>query len=162
MKTKLMLVLAALMISVSAFAQTVGGYPARKVAEFHDGRNCAYYLVQTDDVDSGNFILKKVSLKTKKSSTVKNPYDIDGENIVKDAKLVGNNLYVINTSYRQGDNLACLDTRTGKWTNPVPSCADCEFRGNNQLRVTYSKLFKEGKYTSDRRYSFSEKTLTLK
>lgn len=29
MKTKLMLVLAALMISVSAFAQTVGGYPAR-------------------------------------------------------------------------------------------------------------------------------------
>lgn len=158
MKQKFLLLITLVMCAVAAFAQ---GYPTKKVAEFKDGRACRYFLVRNADFDGTGiedvWILQKVSLNGSSVRTISNPYDIEGMDAVKDAKLIGDNLYVINTSYRAGDNLACLNTRTGKWTNPIPHCSQCKFLTGNKLWVSYSHPRKDG-----RGYTFTEKTIILK
>lgn len=94
-----------------------------------------------------------------------NPYSIEGpdyDDAIAATKLIGDNFYVINTSYRQGDNLACFNTRTGEWSNPIPHCAQCEFVGSNKLHVIYSELIYEGECAAENEYRFTEKTITLK
>lgn len=147
---------------------TFGGVPAKKVAQFNDNRACTYYLVKNPDFEDTSYeyawVLIKVSNRGSSVMPVCNPYDIDGleYGAIKDAKLIGDNLYVINTSYREGDNLACLNTRTGKWSNPIQQCAQCKFIGNNKIWVKSAQLISSGESRADNRYRFSEKTMVLR
>lgn len=163
--------LSLLLFAVSVSAQritTLGGMPAKLIAEFNDNRACRYYLVQDPDLcDTGledTWVLVKTPLRATSMKPIVNPYDIDGSEYgtIRDAKLVGDNLYVINTSYRMGDNLACLNTRTGRWSNPVPQCAQCQFVGENKAFVTYSQQTRSGASHADDRYKFTEKTVILR
>lgn len=164
MKLKLFLLASILLVAFSVLGQgttKLGGLPAKKIAEFNDGRACSYYLVYNPDLygtsEEGLWMLVKVTGKQKIRKTISNPYDIEGMDMVKDAKLIGSSIYVINTSYRQGDNVACLNTKTGKWTNPVKSCAQCKFLAGNKMLVKYAHPRADGKG-----YTFTEKTIILK
>ncbi|MDE5749998.1 MAG: hypothetical protein K2H87_04430 [Duncaniella sp.] len=123
------------------------------MAEFYDWRDYKYYLVNDpDQYETPNadlWVLQKV-LPNGNRITVLNPYCIEGT--IKDATLIGDNLYVINTTYRSGDNLACLNTRTGKWSNPIPECSQCSFVCWNTVWVEYAELIYEGECTADNRY----------
>ena len=142
MKRKFLLLVAMILVVVSAFGQAtvkLGGRPAKKLAKFTDNRACSYYLVRSSELD-GTFLAglwQLVKVKGGKQLDMPNPYDVDGIECIKDAKLVGSNLYVINTSYRLGDNVACLNTLTGRWSNPIPACAQCSFIAGNKLKVKY-------------------------
>lgn len=76
--------------------------------------------------------------------------------------MVGDNLYVVNTSYRCGQSVACLNTRTGKWSCVVRACASADFISNNRLKVSYAKLVYEGECLADNRYEYTDKVITLK
>jgi len=76
--------------------------------------------------------------------------------------MIGNNLYVINTSYRCGNSVACLNTLTGKWSCVVRACASAEFASNNRLKVSYAKIVYEGECLADNQYKYTDKVITLK
>lgn len=159
MKQKVFLFATMLLVAFAAMAQR---YPTRKVAEFTDARSCRYQLVQNpayNDTGLENiWVLQKVPLKGSQVKIILNPFDIEGSEYgaIKDAKRIGDKIYVINTSYRQGDNVACLNTRTGKWTNPVKQCSECMFLDGNKLLVRTPNGFSDG-YG----YTFTEKVITL-
>lgn len=106
------------------------------------------------------------NLETGSTNLVLVPYKVEGEEDngeqVADAKMVGNNLYVINTSYRCGSSVACLNTLTNNWSCTVRACADAKFVGSNKLKVTYSKLVYEGECLADNQYEYTDKVITLK
>ncbi len=167
MKLRNWLVAVMMAVELTGLAQaatTLDGHKAIKVAQFTDDRACAYYLVNDPDeylTPLGDlWILVKVTNNGRTQRIIVNPYDIEGS--IKDAKLIGDNLYVINTSYRRGSNLACLDTTTGQWTNPIPDCNQCKFVGNNKIWVEYSHLVKEGECLLANEYRYTEATYTLK
>lgn len=167
MKHWICLAVAVMMAAVAAMAQsvtTLDGHRAIKIVQFRDYRDCAYYLVNDPDeylTPLGDlYILMKVTNGGRTKRIIVNPYDIEGA--IKDAKLIGDNLYVINTSYRCGSNLACLDTTTGKWTNPIPDCNQCKFVGDNKIWVEYATLIKEGECLLANEYLYTDATYVLK
>ena len=76
--------------------------------------------------------------------------------------MVGNNLNVVNTSYRCGQSVACLNTRTGKWSCMVTACASADFISNNRIKVSNAKLVYEGECLADNQYEYTDKVITLK
>ncbi|MDE5999135.1 MAG: hypothetical protein K2H04_03560 [Bacteroidaceae bacterium] len=125
-------------------------------------RHCIYVLSSNKDGETLKF-LHCFNLETNDVNTIHVPYQIEENNEqIADAKLIGDNLYVINTSYRLGNSVACLNTLTGKWSCFIPACADCNFVGNNQLKVTYSELVYEGECLADNVYDYETKFITLK
>ena len=129
-----------------------------------DDRHCVYTLTE---VELGWGRVSNVychDLETGSTNLVNVPYKVEGEGEeqVADAKLIGNNLYVINTSYRCGNSVACLNTRTGKWSCVVRACASAEFTSNNRLKVSYAKLVYEGECLADNQYEYTDKVITLK
>lgn len=130
-----------------------------------DERHCVYTLteVETDDGMFNNLYCH--NLETGSTNLVKVPYKIDGEEYgerVADAKLVGDNLYVVNTSYRCGDCVVCLNTVTGDWSCIVKTCALAKFIGGCRMKVTYSKLVYEGECLAENQYELTDKVITLK
>ena len=128
-----------------------------------DERHCVYTLVE---VEAGWGRVKNLfyhDLNTDQTSLVNVPYKVEeGEEQIADAKLVGNNLYVINTSYRCGDSVACLNTLTGNWSCIVSECGEAKFTASNKLEYTISTLIHEGESNLDNVYSYETKSLTLK
>lgn len=128
-----------------------------------DERHCVYTLVE---VEAGWGRVKNLfyhDLNTDQTSLVIVPYKVEeGEEQIADAKLVGNNLYVINTSYRCGDSVACLNTLTGNWSCIVSECGEAKFTGSNKLEYTISTLIHEGETNLDNVYGYETKSLTLK
>ncbi len=131
-----------------------------------DERHCVYTLTEVE-VGWGRInSLYCHNLETGSTNLVLVPYKVEGEEDngeqVADAKMVGNNLYVINTSYRCGGSVACLNTLTNNWSCNVRACADAKFVGSNKLKVTYSKLVYEGECLADNQYEYTDKIITLK
>lgn len=128
-----------------------------------DERHCVFTLVE---VEAGWGRVKNLfyhDLNTDQTSLVNVPYKVEeGEEQIADAKLVGNNLYVINTSYRCGDSVACLNTLTGNWSCIVSECGEAKFTASNKLEYTISTLIHEGESNLDNVYSYETKSLTLK
>lgn len=131
-----------------------------------DDRHCVYTLTE---VEAGWGRVNSMychNLETGSTNIVNVPYKVEGEEDngeqVADAKMIGNNLYVINTSYRCGSSVACLNTLTNNWSCAVKACADAKFVGSNKLKVTYSKLVYEGECLADNQYEYKDKVITLK
>lgn len=131
-----------------------------------DDRHCVYTLTE---VEAGWGRVNSMychNLETGSTNIVNVPYKVEGEEDngeqVADAKMIGNNLYVINTSYRCGSSVACLNTLTNNWSCAVRACADAKFVGSNKLKVTYSKLVYEGECLADNQYEYKDKVITLK
>lgn len=131
-----------------------------------DDRHCVYTLTE---VEAGRGRVNSLychNLETGSTNLVLVPYKVEGEEDngeqVADAKMIGNNLYVINTSYRCGSSVACLNTLTNNWSCAVRACADAKFVGSNKLKVTYSKLVYEGECLADNQYEYKDKVITLK
>lgn len=138
---------------------------ARVVASLtDDDRHCVYTLTEVELGWGRVSNLYCHDLETGSTNLVNVPYKVEGEGEgqVADAKLIGNNLYVINTSYRCGNSVACLNTRTGKWSCVVRACASAEFTSNNRLKVSYAKLVYEGECLADNQYEYTDKVITLK
>ena len=129
-----------------------------------DDRHCVYTLTEVELGWGRASNLYCHDLETGSTNLVNVPYKVEGEGEeqVADAKLIGNNLYVINTSYRCGNSVACLNTRTGKWSCVVRACASAEFTSNNRLKVSYAKLVYEGECLADNQYENKKKIITLK
>lgn len=131
-----------------------------------DDRHCVYTLTEVEAGWGRINSLYCHNLETGSTNIVNVPYKVEGEEDngeqVADAKMVGNNLYVINTSYRCGSSVACLNTLTNNWSCAVRACADAKFVGSNKLKVTYSKLVYEGECLADNQYEYKDKVITLK
>ena len=129
-----------------------------------DDRHCVYTLTEVELGWGRASNLYCHDLETGSTNLVNVPYKVEGEGEeqVADAKLIGYNLYVINTSYRCGNSVACLNTRTGKWSCVVRACASAEFTSNNRLKVSYAKLVYEGECLADNQYEYTDKVITLK
>ena len=129
-----------------------------------DDRHCVYTLTEVELGWGRVSNLYCHDLETGSTNLVNVPYKVEGEGEeqVADAKLIGNNLYVINTSYRCGSSVACLNTLTSDWSCTVRACADANFVGSNKLKVTYSKLVYEGECLADNQYEYKDKVITLK
>ena len=129
-----------------------------------DDRHCVYTLTEVELGWGRVSNLYCHDLETGSTNLVNVPYKVEGEGEeqVADAKLIGNNLYVINTSYRCGNSVACLNTRTGKWSCVVRACASAEFTSNKRLKVRYAKLVYEGECLADNQYEYTDKVITLK
>lgn len=146
----------------------IGGLDAdtRVVASLTDDeRHCVYTLTEVETFDGRFNNLYSHNLETGSTNLVKVPYKIDGEENgerVGDAKLVGDNLYVVNTSYRCGDCVVCLNTFTGDWSCIVKTCASAKFIGGKRMKVTYSKLVYEGECMAENQYELTDKVITLK
>lgn len=131
-----------------------------------DDRHCVYTLTEVEAGWGRINSLYCHNLETGSTYLVLVPYKVEGEEDngeqVADAKIIGNNLYVINTSYRCGSSVACLNTLTSDWSCTVRACADANFVGSNKLKVTYSKLVYEGECLADNQYEYRDKVITLK
>lgn len=129
-----------------------------------DDRHCVYTLTEVELGWGRVSNLYCHDLETGSTNLVNVPYKVEGEGEeqVADAKLIGNNLYVINTSYRCGNSVACLNTRTGKWSCVVRACVSADFISNNRLKVSYAKLVYEGECLADNQYEYTDKVITLK
>lgn len=131
-----------------------------------DDRHCVYTLTEVEAGWGRVNSLYCHNLETGSTNIVNVPYKVEGEEDngeqVADAKMIGNNLYVINTSYRCGSSVACLNTLTNNWSCAVRACADAKFVGSNKLKVTYSKLVYEGECLADNQYEYRDKVITLK
>ena len=131
-----------------------------------DDRHCVYTLTEVEAGWGRVNSLYCHNLETASTNLVLVPYKVEGEEDngeqVADAKMIGNNLYVINTSYRCGSSVACLNTLTNNWSCAVRACADAKFVGSNKLKVTYSKLVYEGECLADNQYEYTDKVITLK
>lgn len=131
-----------------------------------DDRHCVYTLTEVEAGWGRVNSLYCHNLETGSTNLVLVPYKVEGEEDngeqVADAKIIGNNLYVINTSYRCGSSVACLNTLTSDWSCTVRACADANFVGSNKLKVTYSKLVYEGECLADNQYEYKDKVITLK
>ena len=131
-----------------------------------DERHCVYTLIEVEAGWGRVNSLYCHNLETGSTNLVLVPYKVEGEEDngeqVADAKMIGNNLYVINTSYRCGSSVACLNTLTNNWSCAVRACADAKFVGSNKLKVTYSKLVYEGECLADNQYEYKDKVITLK
>lgn len=130
-----------------------------------DERHCVYTLTEVELGWGRVSNLYRHDLETGSTNLVAVPYKVEGEEgeeQVADAKMIGNNLYVINTSYRCGSSVACLNTLTNNWSCAVRACADAKFVGSNKLKVTYSKLVYEGECLADNQYEYTDKVITLK
>lgn len=131
-----------------------------------DERHCVYTLTEVEAGWGRINSLYCHNLETSSTNLVLVPYKVEGEEDngeqVADAKMVGNNLYVINTSYRCGSSVACLNTLTSDWSCTIRACADAKFIGSNKLKVTYSKLVYEGECLADNQYEYRDKVITLK
>ena len=131
-----------------------------------DERHCVYTLTEVEAGWGRVNSLYCHNLETGSTNLVLVPYKVEGEEDngeqVADAKMIGNNLYVINTSYRCGSSVACLNTLTNNWSCAVRACADAKFVGSNKLKVTYSKLVYEGECLADNQYEYTDKVITLK
>lgn len=131
-----------------------------------DERHCVYTLTEVEAGWGRINSLYCHNLETGSTNLVLVPYKVEGEEDngeqVADAKMVGNNLYVINTSYRCGSSVACLNTLTNNWSCTVRACADAKFVGSSKLKVTYSKLVYEGECLADNQYEYTDKVITLK
>mgnify|MGYP006976108492 CR=1 FL=1 len=131
-----------------------------------DDRHCVYTLTEVEAGWGRVSSLYCHNLETGSTNIVNVPYKVEGEEDnseqVADAKMIGNNLYVINTSYRCGSSVACLNTLTNNWSCAVRACADAKFVGSNKLKVTYSKLVYEGECLADNQYEYKDKVITLK
>lgn len=131
-----------------------------------DERHCVYTLTEVEAGWGRINSLYCHNLETGSTNLVLVPYKVEGEEDsgeqVADAKMVGDNLYVINTSYRCGSSVACLNTLTNNWSCTVRACADAKFVGSNKLKVTYSKLVYEGECLADNQYEYTDKVITLK
>ena len=131
-----------------------------------DDRHCVYTLTEVEAGWGRVNSLYCHNLETGSTNLVLVPYKVEGEEDngeqVADAKIIGNNLYVINTSYRCGSSVACLNTLTSDWSCTVRACADANFVGSNKLKVTYSKLVYEGECLADNQYEYTDKVITLK
>ena len=131
-----------------------------------DDRHCVYTLTEVEAGWGRVNSLYCHNLETGSTNIVNVPYKVEGEEDngeqVADAKMIGNNLYVINTSYRCGSSVACLNTLTNNWSCAVIACADAKFVGSNKLKVTYSKLVYEGECLADNQYEYKDKVITLK
>lgn len=79
-----------------------------------DERHCVYTLTEVEAGWGRINSLYCHNLETGSTNLVLVPYKVEGEEDngeqVADAKMVGNNLYVINTSYRCGSSVACLNS----------------------------------------------------
>lgn len=131
-----------------------------------DDRHCVYTLTEVEAGWGRVNSLYCHNLETGSTNIVNVPYKVEGEEEsdeqVADAKMVGDNLYVINTSYRCGSSVACLNTRTGKWSCVVRACASADFISNNRVKVSYAKLVYEGECLADNQYEYTDKVITLK
>ena len=131
-----------------------------------DDRHCVYTLTEVEAGWGRINSLYCHNLETGSTNTVNVPYKVEGEEEageqVADAKMVGNNLYVVNTSYRCGQSVACLNTRTGKWSCVVRACVSADFISNNRIKVSYAKLVYEGECLADNQYEYTDKVITLK
>lgn len=131
-----------------------------------DDRHCVCTLTEVEAGWGRVNSLYCHNLETGSTNLVFVPYKVEGEEDngeqVADAKIIGNNLYVINTSYRCGSSVACLNTLTSDWSCTVRACADANFVGSNKLKVTYSKLVYEGECLADNQYEYRDKVITLK
>ena len=131
-----------------------------------DDRHCVYTLTEVEAGWGRVNSLYCHNLETGSTNLVLVPHKVEGEEDngeqVADAKMIGNNLYVINTSYRCGSSVACLNTLTNNWSCAVRACADAKFVGSNKLKVTYSKLVYEGECLADNQYEYTDKVITLK
>lgn len=131
-----------------------------------DDRHCVYTLTEVEAGWGRVNSLYCHNLETGSTNLVLVPYKVEGEEDngeqVADAKMIGSNLYVINTSYRCGSSVACLNTLTNNWSCAVRACADAKFVGSNKLKVTYSKLVYEGECLADNQYEYTDKVITLK
>ena len=131
-----------------------------------DDRHCVYTLTEVEAGWGRVNSLYCHNLETGSTNLVLVPYKVEGEEDngeqVADAKMVGNNLYVVNTSYRCGQSVACLNTRTGKWSCVVRACASADFISNNRVKVSYAKLVYEGKCLADNQYEYTDEVITLK
>lgn len=131
-----------------------------------DDRHCVYTLTEVEAGWGRVNSLYCHNLETGSTNLVLVPYKVEGEEDngeqVADAKMIGNNLYVINTSYRCGSSVACLNTLTNNWSCAVRACADAKFVGSNKFKVTYSKLVYEGECLADNQYEYTDKVITLK
>lgn len=131
-----------------------------------DDRHCVYTLTEVEAGWGRVNSLYCHNLETGSTNLVLVPYKVEGEEDngeqVADAKMIGNNLYVINTSYRCGSSVACLNTLTNNWSCAVRACADAKFVGSNKLKVTYSKLVYKGECLADNQYEYTDKVITLK
>lgn len=139
----------------------------RVIASLTDNeRHCVYTLTEVEAGWGRINSLYCHNLETGSTNLVLVPYKVEGEEDngeqVADAKMVGNNLYVINTSYRCGSRVACLNTLTSNWSCTIRACADAKFVGSNKLKVTYSKLVYEGECLADNQYEYRDKVITLK
>ena len=76
-----------------------------------DDRHCVYTLTEVEAGWGRVNSLYCHNLETGSTNLVLVPYKVEGEEDngeqVADAKMIGNNLYVINTSYRCGSSVAC-------------------------------------------------------
>ena len=131
-----------------------------------DDRHCVYTLTEVEAGWGRVNSLYCHNLETGSTNIVNVPYKVEGEEEageqVADAKMVGNNLYVVNTFYRCGQSVACLNTRTGKWSCVVRACASADFISNNRVKVSYAKLVYEGECLADNQYEYTDKVITLK
>ena len=131
-----------------------------------DERHCVYTLTEVELGWGRVNSLYCHNLETGSTNLVLVPYKVEGEEDngeqVADAKMVGNNLYVVNTSYRCGQSVACLNTRTGKWSCVVRACASADFISNNRVKVSYAKLVYEGECLADNQYEYTDEVITLK
>ena len=131
-----------------------------------DDRHCVYTLTEVEAGWGRVNSLYCHNLETGSTNIVNVPYKVEGEEDageqVADAKMVGNNLYVVNTSYRCGQSVACLNTRTGKWSCVVRACASADFISNNRVKVSYAKLVYEGECLADNQYEYTDEVITLK
>lgn len=131
-----------------------------------DDRHCVYTLTEVEAGWGRVNSLYCHNLETGSTNIVNVPYKVEGEEEageqVADAKMVGNNLYVVNTSYRCGQSVACLNTRTGKWSCVVRACVSADFISNNRVKVSYAKLVYEGECLADNQYEYTDKVITLK
>ena len=131
-----------------------------------DDRHCVYTLTEVEAGWGRVNSLYCHNLETASTNLVLVPYKVEGEEDngeqVADAKMVGNNLYVVNTSYRCGQSVACLNTRTGKWSCVVRACASADFISNNRVKVSYAKLVYEGECLADNQYEYTDEVITLK
>lgn len=131
-----------------------------------DDRHCVYTLTEVEAGWGRVNSLYCHNLETGSTNIVNVPYKVEGEEEageqVADAKMVGDNLYVVNTSYRCGQSVACLNTRTGKWSCVVRACVSADFISNNRLKVSYAELVYEGECLADNQYEYTDKVITLK
>ena len=131
-----------------------------------DDRHCVYTLTEVEAGWGRVNSLYCHNLETGSTNIVNVPYKVEGEEEageqVADARMVGNNLYVVNTSYRCGQSVACLNTRTGKWSCVVRACVSADFISNNRVKVSYAELVYEGECLADNQYEYTDKVITLK